>query len=451
MGRFVLAGFVSCMALCLAATAVGAEDDKGELERLRRENQGLKAAQLEQDITAYLAETKAWQGAEGGDGLKGVSVKAAFCAVTQGTLGQSSNGADDMAVADGDFDLNFDLQVSDDVSLFCYMTANTGGRGTFPSQFATDGITQNPGLPFPLPFGLTTNAGLTDGIDVNGTVPTNPGSVQTNEVGVRVATHLGNTVLHWEMGEIDPRRRFLQNAFVPDNNTTFIHNSFTDPASIQWITTSMNVGSLGWYMWLEFGNQKQFTLSWGWFNAAPQWWIKGQFYVQFGWKAEVGGREMNLKFLLHSDWYNGNTGPGPGAGFATEESNIALGWSWDWWVHEKIGLFFTGGFNVDDNNPVDYDFAVGAVFAGLIQSRPDDQFGAGFVFTHLDEDVVGTPDEETEFAFELYYRLAMANGKVWVTPHMIFLMNPGGGVVTNGGLFADDSVFILGVRIYVPF
>jgi hypothetical protein len=34
---------------------------------------------------------------------------------------------------------------------------------------------------------------------------------------------------------------------------------------------------------------------------------------------------------------------------------------------------------------------------------------------------------------------------------MIFLMNPGGGVVTNGGLFADDSVFILGVRIYVPF
>jgi hypothetical protein len=450
MGRFVLAGFVSCMALCLAATAVGAEDEKGELERLRQENQGLKAAQLEQDITAYLAETKAWQGAEGGDSLKGVSLKAAFTAVTQGTLGQG-NGADDMVVAGGNFDLNFDLQVSDDVSLFIDMTANTAGASTngfgayFPGNFPVDGIA----IPV-TPFGAATAAGFTDGIDVNGTVPTNPGSVQTNEVGVRVATHLGNTVLNWEMGELDPRRRFLQNAFVPDNHTTFIHNSFNDPASVQWITTSAGVGSLGWYMWIEFGNQKQFTLSWGWFNLPGQFWMKGQFYVQFGWKAEVSGREMNLKFLLHSDYYNGNTGPGPGSGIANEESNILIGWSWDWWVSEKIGLFFTGGFNVDDNNPVDYDFAFGVIFAGLIQSRPDDQFGAGFVFTHLDEDVVTVP-EDTEFTFEIYYRLAIANGKVLVTPHMLFVMDPGGGQIVDGGTFSDDTLFILGIRIYVPF
>jgi hypothetical protein len=443
MGRFVLAGFVSCMALCLVARA---QDDQGEIERLRQENQGLKAAQLEQDVTAYLAETKGWEGAQGGDGLKGVTLHADFVAVFQGTMGVG-NGASDVGVMDGDFDLNFDLQVSDEVSLFINMTANNGGSGSFPGNFAPSGIA----TPFlGAPFGATTNAGITDGIDVNGTVPTNPGSVTTNEAGCRITSHFGDTVLHQEMGEIDPRTRFLQNVFVPNNNKTFIHNSFADPASVQWITTSAGATSLGWYMWLELGAQKQFTLSWGWFNLPGQWFQNGQVYVQFAWKGEVKGREMNLRILFSGDYYNGVNGLGPGAGAGTSEQSWLMGWSWDWWLTEKIGIFFTGGFNFDDQNPVDNDFQLGFVFQGMIESRPDDQFGGGIVFTHLDSDVVGTVAEDTEFAFELYYRLAMANGKVWVTPHFIFVMDPGGGQIP-GGTFADDSLFILGLRVYVPF
>jgi len=430
------------MALCLAARA---QDDQGELERLRQENQGLKAAQLEQDVTAYLAETKGWEGAQGGDTLKGVTLNADFIAVFQGTLG-AGNGANDIGVMDGNFDLNFDLQVSDQVSLFLKLTANNGGAGSFPGNFSTGGIALPVGF-----FGPATNAGLTDGIDVNGTVPTNPGSVTTNEAGCRIDSQLGSILLHQEMGEIDPRTRFLQNAFAQNNYKTFIHNSFADPASIQWITTAGGTTSLGWYMWIELGDQKQFTLSWGWFNLPGQWFNNGQFYLQFAWKGEVKGREMNLRFLLSTDYYNSTDGAGPGSGAAVDDTNILIGWSWDWWLTEKIGIFFTGGFNTQDVNPVDYDFQLGFVFQSMIQSRPDDSFGAGIVFTHLDTDVVGAVPEETEFGFEVYYKLAMAGGKVWVTPHFIFLFDPGGGDIANGGSFSDDTLFILGVRMYVPF
>jgi hypothetical protein len=409
------------LALGLAAPAVGAEDEKGELERLRQENQGLKAAALEQDITAYLAETKGWAGAQGGDGLKGVTLHATFTTVFQGTLGQDPN----IGLVDGDFDLDFDFQVNDRVALFAHLTANNGGAGSFPG-FGPVGVTA---------------AGGGDGIDVNGTVPTNPGAVVTNEVGVRVASHLGQTTLNWEMGEIDPRLRFLQNAFVPNNNVSFIHNSFADPASVQWITTAAGTTSLGWYMWLEFGGEKQFTLSWGWFNTPGQWFSNGQFYLQFGWKGEVSGREMNLRLLLHWDEFNPT---------ATDDDNATFGWSWDWWIAEKVGLFITGGFNTQDTNPVEYDFQAGFVFSGMVGSRPDDQFGIGLIFTQIDEDFTGAVPEATEFGFEIYYRLVMGDGKVHVTPHVIYILDPGGGVGGPGG-FTEDNLFIVGVRMHVPF
>jgi hypothetical protein len=45
----------------------------------------------------------------------------------------------------------------------------------------------------------------------------------------------------------------------------------------------------------------------------------------------------------------------------------------------------------------------------------------------------------------------MANGKIWVTPHLLFVSSPGGGEIVDGGTFTDDALFILGVRMYVPF
>jgi hypothetical protein len=409
------------------APVVGAGEDKGELERLRQENKELKAAALEQDISEYLAEAKGWEGAQGGDGLKGVTLHASFTSVYQGTLGQG-DGSGNVSLMDGDFDLNFDLQVTDQVSLFIYMTANNGGTGSLPFNFPTTGIAA-----------LSTNAGV-DGIDVNGTVPTNPGAVVTNEVGMRWAAKVGETTVNQEIGEIDPRHRFLQNAICPDNNTGFIHNSFTDPASVQWITTAGGTTSLGYYAWLELGDQKQFTVSGGWFNTAGQWFNNGQLYIQVAWKGDVSGREMNVRFLVHWDGFNPSV----------DNDTWLFGWSWDWWLTEKIGVFFTGGFNVDDTNPVDYDFQLGFVFNGLISSRPDDQLGAGFIFTHLDDDVVGVVPEDTEFGFEVYYKIAVADGRVFVTPHFMFVVDPGGGVGGPAG-FVEDSLFILGVRMHVPF
>jgi hypothetical protein len=298
-------------------------------------------------------------------------------------------------------------------------------------------------LPFNFPTtgiaALSTNAGV-DGIDVNGTVPTNPGAVVTNEVGMRWAAKVGETTVNQEIGEIDPRHRFLQNAICPDNNTGFIHNSFTDPASVQWITTAGGTTSLGYYAWLELGDQKQFTVSGGWFNTAGQWFNNGQLYIQVAWKGDVSGREMNVRFLVHWDGFNPSV----------DNDTWLFGWSWDWWLTEKIGVFFTGGFNVDDTNPVDYDFQLGFVFNGLISSRPDDQLGAGFIFTHLDDDVVGVVPEDTEFGFEVYYKIAVADGRVFVTPHFMFVVDPGGGVGGPAG-FVEDSLFILGVRMHVPF
>jgi len=428
MGRFVLAGFVSCLALCLAAPVVGAEDDKGEIAKLRQEVSELKAAMLEQDINAYLAETNAWEGAQGGDGLKGVTLHADFVVVMQGTLGQS-DPASDIAIADGFFDLNFDLQVNDRVSLFLYLTANNGGFGSFPIQYFATSIS-----------GAPTLAGFNDGIGVNGTAPTNPGAVTTNEAGVRVATHLGDTVLNWEMGEIDPRKRFMQNSFVPNNHETFLHNSFTDLASFNWLTNLGGTTSLGWYMWLDLGDQKQFKLSWGWFNTPGEWFKNGQLYVELAWKGEVSGREMNVKVTFSWDEFN------PGI----DDDTIVIGGVWDWWLTEKIGVFFMGGFNTEDTaNVVDYDFSFGFIFMGMVESRPDDQFGAGFVFTHVNSNVL-TVTEDTEFGFEVYYRFALGDGKVFVTPHFMFIIDPGGGQAP-GGFFVDDSLFIVGIRMHVPF
>jgi carbohydrate-selective porin OprB len=58
-----------------------------------------------------------------------------------------------------------------------------------------------------------------------------------------------------------------------------------------------------------------------------------------------------------------------------------------------------------------------------------------------------TLPEDTEFSLEVYYRYMAEDGKLQITPHLIFVSEPGGGQL----VFGDDALFILGLRIHVPF
>lgn len=418
MGRILFVGGLVCMALGLVALPAVAEDDEGlrrEVEKLRQEVQVMRTSMLEKDIDSYLAESDAWRGAQGG--LQGVTINARFTSVFQGAFVDPA----DIGVMDGDVDLDMDFQVTDNLSLFIKMTANNASAGSFP-------IAGNNG---------PTLAGATDGIGVNGTVPTNPGSVTTYEAGIYHVLMVGDTKLHWEGGELDPRTRFLQNAFADDENTQFISNSFDDTSAVLWLTDATGRTSLGWHMWINFGDNQQFTVNWGYFNTPGQFFSRGQFYFQFSWKGEISGRESNIRVMaVINEFFRDATGDGDAAGGA----------SWDWWATDKIGVFVRIAANGGDVNPIELDGSLGVVFQGLISSRPDDTLGIAFSFITTNDDVVVLP-EDTEFSLEIYYRYMMEDGKLQVTPHLIYVNEPGGGTT----IFGDDTLFILGLRIHVPF
>lgn len=418
MGRILFVGGLVCMALGLVARPAGAEDDEGlrrEVEKLRQEVQVMRTSMLEKDIDSYLSDSEAWRGAQGG--LQGVTINARFTSVFQGAFVDPA----DIGVMDGDVDLDMDFQVTDNLSIFIKMTANNGAAGSLPFAGANG----------------PTLAAFTDGIGVNGTVPTNPGAVTTYEAGIYHVAMLGDTKLHWEAGELDPRTRFNQNAFADDENTQFISNSFDDSSAILWLTDATGRTSLGWHMWINFGDNQQFTLNWGWFNTPGQFFSNGQFYVQFSWKGEISGRESNVRVMAYlNEFFQDGTGDGDAAGAV----------SWDWWATDTIGVFVRIAANGGDVNPIELDGSLGVVFQGLMSSRPDDTLGVAFSFITTNDTVVALP-EDTEFSLEVYYRYMAEDGKLQITPHLIFVSEPGGGQL----VFGDDTLFILGLRIHVPF
>jgi len=253
---------------------------------------------------------------------------------------------------------------------------------------------------------------------------------------------LGDLKLYWELGKRDPRTRFNQNAFADDENTQFIHNSFDDTAAFLWGTANSGVlsstaGTVGWHMWLHLGDNEQFTVNWGWFNAPGTFFDQGQFYIQFHWKGEISGREMNLRVAaLINERFRDADGDGDASG----------GVSWDWWATDTIGLFVRIAGRGGDVNPVEFDASIGAVFHGLISSRPDDRLGVAFGFITADDELIAVT-EDTEFTIEIYYAYMAEDGKLQITPHLIFVSDPGGGEAE----FGDDTLFILGLRVHVPF
>jgi hypothetical protein len=432
------------LALGLVALPALAGEDEGlarEVEKLRQEVQVIRASMLENEIDDYLSDTEALHGAQGGDALQGVTIHASFTAVFQGTLGQSSP-ANDIGVADGDMDLKFDFQVTDNLNLFFNATANASGTGSLPLNYTPTNIATFPA------FGafIGTMGAWGDGIGVQGTVPTAPGSIRLEEGGIRQLIPAGSTEVWHEMGKIDPRDRFLQSAFADDQNTGFINNNVDDNPAIPWLSNAAGTNPLGWHFMITFGNNKQYSVNFGWWAFPGQWFQRGQLFAQFSWKGEVSGREMNVRIM--GFWQNlfRNTA-------LNETSSAGGGALWDWLITDKMGIFVKIATNGADVNPVDLDASVGLVWTGIIGSRPNDAVGISFTWITANTTVTGTLPEDTEYMLELYYRYTMEDGKFQITPHLIYVYNPGGGQTSlpGNGTFTDDNLFILGLRIHVPF
>lgn len=423
------------MLLALSPSAfAGDEDLRTEIQELREKVEALEARQstlLGQDIEEYLAADPAFSGAQGGEHDR-ITIHAGVTMVNQNTVGLDPSNR---SVVNGDYDLEFDFQVTDNLSMFLHMTGNGmdsgGSDGSFPSQFPPGG---SPGAPAT----QATLSGLFDGIGVNGTTPVSPGSATMYEAGIRFSCKAGEVTLHHELGELDPRTRFLQNDIADDAKTQFLNDLFCNPPAVEWLTDASGRTSYAYYGWLGLGSNQQFTVSYGWFNTPGRWFDHGQFYLQVGWRGEVSGRVMNVRVLAWiQDFFRDATGDGSAGG----------GVSWDWWVTEKIGLWARIAVNGGDANPVQGDYSFGVAWNGPFGSRPDDQVGLALGFIQANEDVlVGVP-ESTEVTLEIYYKLMLEGGKLQVTPSLMFVSDPGGGLPP----WDDDVLFILGVRVYVPF
>jgi len=425
--------------LWTASPARAAEDAtlQEEVNRLKEQVAALSAQQsalLEQEVVQYLDRNPTWRGADGAmkTAWDAITLNFNFTAVTQGTVGLDPN---DRTVVNGDVDLNFWFDITDNLDGFLYLTANSGGG--FESLFGPAGSFGS--------IGAATASGMTDGIGVNGTVPTDPGAITVYEAGIVHRWMIGETWLNWSIFVGDPRTRFSQNAFADDENTQFLNNLFDDPPAVPWMTDSTGRGVFGMHWWVDLGAEKNWRLSGAWFNAPGQFFNNGQFFIQLAWKGEVHGRAMNARFFGFIDSFFEDP--------ATGDEAAGGGVSWDWLVTDKIGLFVRITANGSDANPVELDASIGAVFNGVVGSRPDDQIGLAIGFISLQNTTamfnrVGPFVflEDTEITIEAYYKAVFEGGKLNLTVGFQIISEPGG----NFG-WADDTLFLLHFRIFVPF
>jgi len=391
---------------------------QSELNELARQ----ESVDVETEIENYLDRNEAFRGAQGDDAWSRITIGANVLAVNQNTLTYDPRN---VSTVNGRIELNTLFQATDALAIFANLVAQTGG--TFPGEFPPDtgGFS-----------GARTFAGQDDGIGVNGSILPRPvGGVQVREAGIRYFREYTKMTVGMELGLIDPRERYLQNRFMNDERTQFMNNEFDDASAISWSTTAdATPDIIGAHFWMPFGNEDQFTLRLGWFNAAGRWFDNGQLYVEFQWKLQVKGGEMNIIFMWMHDRFT-----------STQEDN-QWGVSWDWQFSDRLGLFARLAGNTEDVAAVELGAAFGFVWSG-VGSRPDDQLGVGIYYLSANEDVMVGLLEDTEVAVEVYYKYMAADGKFQVTPFMQWVSDPGGG----GLAWEDDSLWILGLRIYVPF
>jgi len=399
-----------------------------EIKDLRERSETLiaqRALLLSKEVDDYLAQATPEAGLEGGGGLEGLSIHAGLTSVALATI--NADPSDTHAVT-GDVDLDFDFAVTDNLDLFIHLTGNTSGH--LPAGFGPRaGIAG------------ATASGMFDGIGVDGTVPTSPGSARVYEAGIRWSTPIAQQVLHVMAGALDPRNYFAQNAFAGDSETQFLNNLFDDPPAISWPTTAAGNTVLGLQVWMTFGDHDQYRVDLGWYNSPGQFFNKGIFLWQISWTTQLSGRELHLRAYGQVD-------------DRASSVSAAGGVSADWWATEKIGVFarITARDNLTipegEFNFIESDWQLGAMFVGLLPGRPDDTLGIGFglIKGPVEEFKPGTP-ENSEEVVEIYYRYMAEDGKLQITPLVQFIVDPGMGGFAN----STGTLVIAGLRIYVPF
>jgi len=411
------------------AVAETGDDLRAEAAELTRRAEALEAQRsvlLRQEVSRYLAEAAPEAGAEGGGGgLEGLTLHASLTGVILATVGSDPS---DTHSVHGDVGLDFDFALTENLSLFVSLVANSN-TAAFPTAFGPIAGTAG-----------ATLSGLVDGIGVDGTVSTAPGDIAAYQWGADWTFFISDQAVEIMGGQIDPREYYATNAFAADSRTQFLNNVFDDPPALDWPTNATGTAIYGLRAYTEFGVKKQYSFDAGWFNTPGRWFEHGILLMEFAWKGMLYERQFHLRAYGQV-----NTASNNAAG--------AFGLSFDWYATEKIGVFARA--TVKDNQPVsqnapnqvESDWQVGVVFFGPVRTRPDDHVGAafGYIKGPIDAIVPGAPKNH-EMDIEIYYTFMLAEGKLQVTPEAQFIIDPGAGTFANG-----DNLFLLGVRIYVPF
>jgi hypothetical protein len=423
--------FLATALLAWGARPVAAQTDdelRAEAADLTRRADALEARRgvlLHRDISNYLADVAPEAGAEGGGGLQGLTLNASLTGIVLATVGSSPS---DTHSVHGDIELDFNLAVTENLDLFVDLVANSNSAA-FPTQFGP--IAGSAGA---------TLSGLVDGIGVDGTVSTAPGDVAAYQWGATWTVFVGDHAVDIMGGQIDPREYYATNAFAADAHTQFLNNLFDDPPALDWPTSATGPAVYGLRAYTEFGPKRQYSFDAGWFNQPGRWFDKGLLLMEVAWKEKLKERDFHLRACVQI-----NT--------ASKHPAAAVCVSFDWYATEKIGVFARG--TVKDNQPVsqnapnqiESDWQVGGVFFGPIGQRPDDQLGVGFGMIKGPVDaIIPNAPKNHEFVLEVYYTLMLAGGKLQVSPEAQCVIYPGGDSFANG-----DNLYLLGIRIYVPF
>ncbi len=169
----------------------------------------------------------------------------------------------------------------------------------------------------------------------------------------------------------------------------------------------------------------------------------GQFFIQLSYRMEAYDGPMNIRVFgfLQEFFIDPRNGDGDSGG----------GVSWDWQASDTIGIFLRIAVNGDDANPIEFSGSFGVVLTGLIGRRPRDAIGVALGTTqsnrnHFDPAIAGVP-ENTESVIELYYKFVFEDGGLEVTIDLQAVLEPGG----NGTGWLDDILYIVSIRLHVPF